>query len=159
MNIVFDLDGTLADDKHRKHHLAKSPKDWDAYFEACDGDTPHRHVVKTFFALKRDGHRIDIWSARGEGCGGSVRKTTVNWLLRECGIRVALNEAYGDSFHGLRMRPHDDRRDDTLLKREWINDARAAGRAPHLVFEDRQRVVDMWRAEGVPCFQVAPGDF
>ena len=27
------------------------------------------------------------------------------------------------------------------------------------VFEDRDRVVAMWRDAGVPCFQVAPGDF
>jgi hypothetical protein len=25
--------------------------------------------------------------------------------------------------------------------------------------DDRQKVVDMWRAEGLTCFQVAPGDF
>ena len=28
-----------------------------------------------------------------------------------------------------------------------------------LAFDDRDRVVAMWREEGVPCFQVAPGDF
>ena len=27
------------------------------------------------------------------------------------------------------------------------------------VFEDRKRVVDMWRENGVTCYQVAPGDF
>jgi hypothetical protein len=26
-------------------------------------------------------------------------------------------------------------------------------------FDDRQRVVDMWRRNGITCFQVAPGDF
>ena len=25
--------------------------------------------------------------------------------------------------------------------------------------DDRQKVVDMWRSEGLTCFQVAPGDF
>ena len=27
------------------------------------------------------------------------------------------------------------------------------------VFDDRQKVVDMWRDLGLTCFQVAPGDF
>ena len=27
------------------------------------------------------------------------------------------------------------------------------------VFDDRQQVVDMWRANGLTCFQVADGDF
>jgi Straboviridae polynucleotide kinase len=27
------------------------------------------------------------------------------------------------------------------------------------VFDDRQKVVDMWRSLGQACFQVAPGDF
>ena len=27
------------------------------------------------------------------------------------------------------------------------------------VFEDRDRMVKMWRAAGVPCFQVADGEF
>jgi hypothetical protein len=27
------------------------------------------------------------------------------------------------------------------------------------VFDDRDKVVKMWRDEGVACFQVAPGEF
>lgn len=27
------------------------------------------------------------------------------------------------------------------------------------VFDDRARVVRMWRKAGITCFQVAPGDF
>jgi hypothetical protein len=27
------------------------------------------------------------------------------------------------------------------------------------VYDDRQQVVDMWRAMGIDCFQVAPGNF
>ena len=28
-----------------------------------------------------------------------------------------------------------------------------------MTVDDRQKVVDMWRAEGLTCLQVAPGDF
>lgn len=37
---VFDLDGTLADVRHRLHHLQRRPKDWDAFFSAAPQDPP-----------------------------------------------------------------------------------------------------------------------
>lgn len=36
---------------------------------------------------------------------------------------------------------------------------RDKGLDPKLVFDDRTRVVDMWRQEGLRAVQVAPGDF
>ena len=36
---------------------------------------------------------------------------------------------------------------------------RKDGYEPFLVFDDRQRVVDMWRRNGIQCCQVAPGDY
>ena len=37
---VFDLDGTLADTRHRLHHLERRPADWDAFFAAARDDPP-----------------------------------------------------------------------------------------------------------------------
>ena len=39
---------------------------------------------------------------------------------------------------------------DELIKADWN---------PDMVFDDRNQVVDMWRANGIPCLQVAPGNF
>ncbi|WGN90708.1 PseT-like polynucleotide kinase phosphatase [Burkholderia phage vB_BglM_WTB] len=59
-----------------------------------------------------------------------------------------------------RMRPHGDTTPDDQLKRKWLHSLSPVDRARLIaVFDDRQKVVDMWRSEGVPCFQVAPGDF
>ena len=55
----------------------------------------------------------------------------------------------------LLMRPHKNHRKDSDLKTDWL---KARGK-PDLVFDDRNQVVEMWRDVGVPCFQVAPGDF
>lgn len=30
---------------------------------------------------------------------------------------------------------------------------------PLYIYDDRQKVVDMWRSKGLTCFQVAPGNF
>ena len=50
---IFDIDGTLADGTHRIHHLAETPKNWDAYFAKCDADTAHTHVVELCRRLYR----------------------------------------------------------------------------------------------------------
>lgn len=163
MRIVFDLDGTLANASHREHFITGDSKDWNAFFEACDGDSPHLHVLQVFRALDEHAlHQVEIWSGRGQGENGSVRAKTLDWLAMQ-GIL-----AHGDPQHGyfplgspptLRMRPHRDYTPDYELKKRWLNEATVLLRRPDLVFDDRQKVVDMWRAEGIPCFQVAPGDF
>ncbi len=57
------------------------------------------------------------------------------------------------------MRPEKDYRDDGTIKAELLDKILADGWEPWLVVEDRQRVVDMWRARGLTCLQCAPGDF
>jgi hypothetical protein len=60
----------------------------------------------------------------------------------------------------LRMRNAGDNTPDDVLKEQWLHAMPIKDRARLVaVFDDRQRVVDMWRANGVPCFQVAKGDF
>ena len=46
---------------------------------------------------------------------------------------------------------------DDVLKQNWLNDLDKKDIL--CVFDDRQKVVDMWRNNGISCFQVAPGDF
>ena len=164
MRVVFDLDGTLADNKHREHFIKGEKKDWDGFFEACDQDTPIWPAINTLYALHEADHHIEIWSGRGAGKDGSVRDKTFKWLMRDNkwmlpNIFPAPIFFYSIRTIPVRMRPHEDYTPDDKLKLRWLEMARAQGRAPDLVFDDRQRCVDMWRAEGIPCFQVAPGDF
>ena len=176
MKIVFDLDGTLADGAHREHLIRGETKDWDAYFAASDRDTglPGLEVLRSLWyapaAIERTGpkeHQIEIWPGRGEGPGGAVRQKTLTWIRDR--VHVGLRDAppaqffnaglRGEVHVGLRMRGHTDYTPDDQLKRGWLKQARAAGLTPDLVFDDRDRVVAMWREEGIPCFQVAPGAF
>ena len=58
------------------------------------------------------------------------------------------------------MRPANDFTEDHLLKESWLHNMLLEDRERLVaVFDDRKRVVDMWRANGVTCFQVAPGEF
>lgn len=143
MFVVFDLDGTLADCEHRLHHIKGSekptPEQWDAFFAACADDKPIEHVLEILRILDESNHDVEIWSARSD----QVRTETQRWLSTQ-------------GFEGvLRMRKQGDHRNDDILKAEWI----AKHGKPDLVFEDRARVVKMWRDMGVPCFQVAAGEF
>jgi hypothetical protein len=57
------------------------------------------------------------------------------------------------------MRPEKDRRDDDIIKFELLHKLREDGWDPVMAFDDRDRIVRMWRANGIPCLQVAEGDF
>ena len=58
------------------------------------------------------------------------------------------------------MRAAGDYTADDVLKKQWFDGMLVDDRRRLVAtFEDRDRVVAMWRAEGVTCFQVAPGEF
>lgn len=150
MRIVFDLDSTLSDPSHRLHLIDRTREggpDWDQFFSLCHLDKPHRHVLHVLADLRHSGHWIEIWTGRSE----AVRDATIDWLRRHELEWVGFRPDY------LRMRPAGDHTPGPELKRAWLNEARLWGRAPELVFEDDPKVVAMWRAEGIPCFQVADG--
>jgi hypothetical protein len=65
----------------------------------------------------------------------------------------------GYVLHKLYMRRDGDHRPDDIVKREMLQQMRVDGWSPIMAFDDRNQVVEMWRANGVPCAQVASGDF
>ncbi len=60
-------------------------------------------------------------------------------------------------YHELRLRKSGDRRIDVIVKREML--AGIDETKVLFVVEDRNRVVEMWREEGLVCLQCAPGEF
>lgn len=63
-DIIFDMDGTLADINHRRHFVERKPKDWNSFYEGMIGDTPIQPVVMMAQLLKSAGHRIIIATGR-----------------------------------------------------------------------------------------------
>ena len=164
MRVVFDLDGTLADDTHRQHHLTQGDtKDWDQYFDACHGDKPILQMTALLRALGMAGHTVEIWSGRPE----PLRDKTVAWLESwGFNMKERLDPWRLDPPHLppciitlLKLRPKDDYRPNEILKQEWLEQARAEERAPRLAFDDNKDVIDMFRKHGIPCCQVVPGLF
>lgn len=141
MFVVFDLDGTLADISHRVHHVRGGNRNYGAFFAACNDDAPNSPVIAALNAHWDAGHRVEIWSARSD----QVRAETEAWLVaQKIDPRLLVN-----------MRSAGDTTRDVELKRSWLH-ALHPDERPDVVYDDRQSVVDMWRAEGVACFQVAP---
>ena len=145
--IIFDIDGTLADLTHRLHYITggDSP-DWDAFYKACPDDTSIEPTVSIYILMKEnlpEGHVLILCTGRRE----SIRRQTERWLYHRL-----------IKYDHLMMRRFGDHRDDVEVKRQMLNALREFY-DPILVFEDRSSVVQMWREEGLQCFQVAEGDF
>jgi hypothetical protein len=136
--VVVDLDGTLANIDHRTHLVKKEKPEWDAFYAACDKDTPNDWCVNLINALLVDTYRVVIVSARRR----DTMDKTQRWLKEVFPLRLP----------GLvLLRKDNDHSEDTELKREWL---RTYGREKILfVVDDRQKVVDMWRSEGLVCLQ------
>jgi len=140
MNLfIFDLDGTLADITHRVHYVKNKPKNWKAFNAGIPHDKPKAPIVKLLQTLRHHPDtRVVICSGRNE----DSRTETEVWLIEN---KIDWDELY--------MRKKDDFRDDTIVKKEMLAQVRAEWGEPDLVIDDRQKVVDMWRKEGLTCLQ------
>jgi hypothetical protein len=145
--IVCDLDGTLANCEHRVHYVRNKPKNWDAFYAGVRGDTvnaPVLHVLYVFMDYEGGEHPIIFCTGRPERC----RADTEWWLREVCHI----------SDYTLLMRKDGDFRADYVVKQEILDQHIPKDRVL-FVLDDRQQVVDMWRRNGLVCFQVAEGNF
>jgi FMN phosphatase YigB (HAD superfamily) len=165
--VIFDIDGTLANNDHRKHFVepsgawdptTKFKKDWDSFLSAeqITKDTPFPHVVDIAEAFACKEHEILFVTGREE----RVRDATRIWLHTHVTDRWnqwSFLSTYIDEQ--LYMRKTGDYRPDHVVKSELADQIIAKGYEIYMVFDDRDAVVKMWRARGIPCMQVAPGDF
>ena len=147
MNVIFDLDGMLADCEHRRHYVSGDVKNWDAFFDECDLDTVMNHVAE-LFRFYRDVMGYQVYILSGRRASDAVRIKTNRWLEQN-DLRPTV----------LEMRRHDDWRPDVAVKQEM---ALRFGLTPEntiAVFDDRNCMVNAWREWGFNCLQVAEGDF
>lgn len=166
MQIVCDIDGTLADASHRLHLLPARA--------AEDLDRPTEEDWAAFMdpeLVAKDGHIAEVWrTVRGllneVGCmhplliftgrRESLRDVTVAWLRAKAdlfGIRPHIDRSM------LLMRDHGDRRASWQVKRDHVEAVRILGHRPTIAFEDRAKDAAMYREAGLVCFQVAEGRY
>lgn len=131
---IFDVDGTLA------HMNGRSPYDVTKYRE----DLPNKNLARIATALDWMGDDIVVLSGRD-----ARYMNDLTWWLVNHGIK----------HDAIFMRPAEDTRNDAIVKQELFREHVADRWHVLGVFDDRDRVVEMWRRIGLQCFQVAPGDF
>ena len=164
--VIFDLDGTLANiDVRRDKSMKPNGKlNWDIFAapdSIMDWDKPNLPVIKMAQLFKKDGFKIVIFSGRNDRGFFATR----DWLKIH-NVPFDLLVLRPDKFqskswpiaHGNPATPDMRFMPDEILKKAML-DTFVDIDDVFLVVDDRHKVVDMWRAEGLTSFQVAPGDF
>jgi hypothetical protein len=174
MDIIFDIDGTLADATHRLHFIkdmafwtskeGRVPTpDWDTFLsdEMVSKDAPIPQTWQMLTLLLMGGNnRIYFITGRPE----AQRQTTYDWLTdTSCPVRSQAALLMKDHPYGripqMEMRTTGDRRPSHIVKEERLQQIRFRGANPTMVFEDRADDTAMWRRNGLLCCQVAEGNY
>ena len=133
---VFDVDGVLADVRHRLRFVERRPKDWDAFFDAAVDDPPLAHGV----ALARESAlecEVVYVTGRPERC----RADTLAWFARH------------DLPEGrLSMRRRRDFRPARVAKLDLLR-AMAAERTVAVVVDDDLQVCQAYEDAGFPVLR------
>ncbi len=143
--VVWDLDGTLADDRARAHFVEVErgrQRDWHSYFDAIDEDPPIAASIELLHALRSYGVRVVYLTGRPE----YTRPKTERWL-----------QANGlAEYDVLLMRPDGERRHAGEFK---VDEIRKLRERYELVcaFEDRIDVAEHLRQAGIPVFLYGAG--
>jgi phosphoglycolate phosphatase-like HAD superfamily hydrolase len=131
MLAVIDIDGVLADVRHRLHHVSARPKDWRAFFAAAPDDPLLDEGARVVRALA-EVHDIVYLSGRPEVC----RDDTLAWL--------GLHDLPRADVH---LRPRDDRRPGRFYKVDALHRF-AESRQVAVLVDDDPLVCDAARAAG-----------
>jgi phosphoglycolate phosphatase-like HAD superfamily hydrolase len=153
--VIFDVDGTLMDIGHRRHHVTGGNKNWKAFNDEMINDTPFPGVCALANMLgshpgagDEGGFFLFVFSGRTE----DKRDVTEAQLhkhvphLMECVTAVL-------------MRPEKDYRPDTELKREMLRSIQDQGFDVQFVVDDRPSVIAMWKSEGIQVLEVNTGEW
>ena len=148
--VLCDLDGTICDVMHRLGYVKNGNKDWKSFFEAMDDDTLRVEVIEQVMAvMKQENAHLIFISARPE----KYRERTMNWFVKQA---FELGHTF-PSFVTLLMRPDGDSREDSIVKKEMYNKY-LKNLDVVRVFDDRPRVIRMWREMGLEVTDVGSGE-
>ena len=132
--IICDLDGTLA---------LNTGRDWFDYEKVITDKLDWR--INQLLNDLYYNYDIIFVTGRDEEC----REVTEQWINNVAGIKE----------YQLIMRPHGDKRSDQVVKKELYEKYIEPNYNVSCVFEDRNKVVEMWRELGLLCLQVCEGNY
>lgn len=133
---VFDIDGVLADVRHRVHHLEGPRKNWGGFFHAAPADGLHEEGYALAVEAAKDCD-VAYVTGRPEWC----RDDTEDWLAR-----------HGLPEGDLRMRRNGDHRPAHVAKLRLL-ERLAEGRVVAVVVDDDLDVCDAYEQAGYPVLR------
>lgn len=135
--VVFDIDGTIMDERHRAH--LRDKRDWTEYFMACGADTPIAHTVDLLRDYHAKGYEVWLVSGRADMC----RKLTLDSMAQ-----------HNIPFHHMKLRGEDNKKPDYLVKPGWFANLIGLERI-EVAYDDTLRVIEALKAKGVNVVDVA----
>jgi uncharacterized HAD superfamily protein len=138
---VVDIDGVLADARHRQHYLESRWQDWDSFFLAAGDDGLLEEQARLLEMISTD-HVIALVTARSDWIDG----ITLKWIHQH-GIRWDL----------LIMRASGDYRRSTAMKQHAVEQLRSRNYEPVLAIDDDPRNVKMFESLGIPTIFIPSG--
>lgn len=130
---MLDIDGVVADVRHRLHHLESTPKNWSAFFAGAATDPPLPEGVAVARELAA-GHDIVWLTGRPE----RLRRVTTQWLRR-----------HGLPVEPLHMRRNGDFRPARQTKLAVVRALAAEGTVA-VVVDDDPAVITALESAGIP---------
>lgn len=136
---VIDIDGVLADVRHRLHFLESKPKDWEGFFAGIPNDAVLAEGRAVVDRLATDHELIYL-----TGRPSSTRAQTQAWL-----------DGHGFPRARLIMRSARDRRPARQTKPALLRELTADGRRVALIVDDDPDVCEALVAAGWPVLRAA----
>lgn len=130
---IVDIDGVVADVRHRLSHVEGRVKNWDAFFDAAALDPPHPEGIELVLRLADD-HDVVFLTGRPS----RLRRVTERWLTQQ-----------GLGGHRLVMRPDGERGAAARMKVRLLAGV-ARGRTVGVVIDDDRTVLKAMREAGYP---------
>lgn len=145
--IIVDIDGTLA------HMNGRSPYDY-TKVSTDIVDENVAQIVRKYAGDTNDLFSADTYIIIVSGRDVTCQNDTVNWLVEN---QIPFHEIY--MRDNTLVDKNGNKLDDTVIKRDIYNKWIKNRFNVRFVLDDRDRVVKMWRAEGLKVLQCAEGDF
>lgn len=131
--LIFDIDGCLADDRHRRHHVIGKQRNYDAYHSMCRYDVPTKHIVEFKSLIEKSQYVIMT--------GRPAEHYNTTWLWFKFWASYMPENIF--------MRPTGDKTPAAELKRQWVREMVANGIKIDAAYDDDKRNLEMYRQEGI----------
>lgn len=148
--VLCDIDGTIADIKHRLHFVQKPAdagddwkKDWKGFFRFMEDDLVREEVRKILIQFYNEGKTVIFMSARPE----MYKDITLRWL----------QEHFLTFAWTVIMRKNGDKRPDTDVKKQMFEEHFPDKKCIHVVIDDRPAIIRLWESMELPVLDVGEG--